>query len=164
MVAESEGKGVVLSAEPLVRLEKLYGSPRLRWDRTVRQSDARQRRLEALERIPRNSAPTPARSIPVRKRGRGRPRKLSFSEQYKIAIFLNFRILSRRPMKNAIKDAEAYGASRMTCYRILKKFGDGPRRIAAMLIRSRNKQFCPFVTTDKKLYLTDFSTWGSDRY
>lgn len=128
-------------------------------------SAALTRRQIALDRIA-ESEPTPVRSPKsTQKRARGRPKKLSPADEWKIAIFIMYRVHMGRPVQNATADVEAlYDINRSTVFRILSKHRAAARQHARLHIKYGNKQFRPVVDSRKRIVWPDFRDWGPDRY
>lgn len=123
------------------------------------------RRQIALDRIA-EAEPTPVRSPKsTQKRSRGRPKKLSPTDEWRIAIFIMYRVHMGRPAKNAIEDVKAlYEINRSTVFRILSKHRAAARQLARLHIKYGNKQFRPVVDSCKPIALPEFRDWGSNRY
>lgn len=123
------------------------------------------RRQIALDRIA-EAESTPVRSLKsTQKRARGRPKKLSPTDEWRIAIFIMYRVHIGRPVQNAIVDVEAlYDINRSTVFRILSKHRAAARQLARLHIQHGNKRFRQVVDSRKRIEWRDFRDWGPDLY
>lgn len=148
------------------RLRALYNVD-IAWSAapTSAASVARTRRQIALDRIA-EAESTPVHSPKsTQKRSRGRPKKLSPTDEWRIAIFIMYRVHMGRPAQNAIVDVEAlYEINRSTVFRILSKHRAAARQLARLHIQHGNKQFRPVVGSRKSIALPEFRDWGSNRF
>jgi hypothetical protein len=109
-------------------------------------------------------------STPKRVRGkRGRPPKLDWLTERKIATFIKTRGLEGRLTKNAVRDAidvlereHQIKLSRATIYRILEQHGHGAEFTARVLSTLRQKRFARVIDTKKRFRPPNFSDWSPD--
>lgn len=129
---------------------------------------AAQRRQEALTALRWNSADrlrSKSDHDLLLRKSRGRPRKLGWLEERKVATFIALRVLEKRILKNALTDAcEKFVLSRATVFRIRAKHKVGAKYMAQAIFRARNRTFRSVIEVKHRILPIDFSDWGSDRY
>lgn len=151
--------------EMLEYLGALYGIAPASSGET-RPSDLVDRRERALHELRSRAGDTPARSrLVASKRAAWRPKKLTWLDERKIAIFIAQRVLAGRLVKNAMADVtDKFPISRSTAYRIWQKHRTAAEFFALAMMKHSRKKFRTIVSVRRRIQFPNFSNWGPDRY